>query len=317
VGDSASFSRIGVIGAGAVGCYYGARMAQAGADVRFLMRGDLEKVRARGSILIHDKAGVTAVRPVVACATPAEVGPVGLVVLALKTTSATAVRELVDPLLQEGTAILTLQNGLGADEYLAGLFGAARIMGGLVFMAVTRVGAGEVRCFHPGAVSVGEFGRPSAPRTHALAALLARAGMRSQVVEDLNEARWRKLVWNIPFNGLAIAEGGITTDRICGNPRLSAEARALMREVQRAAAGFGYTIPDGFVDKQFEVTPPMGAYQPSSLVDYLAGREVEVETIWGEPLRRAQGIGVAMPALHDLYDRLLAACRAPTASLAR
>jgi len=300
---------IGIVGSGAVGAYYGARMVLAGADVRFLMRGDLDAVRSRGSILIHEGSRTLEARPVSVFGRTEEMGRVDLVLVAVKTTSSGAVRDLVEPLMGPQTAVLTVQNGLGADEFLAGIFGAERIMGGLVFMAVTRTGPGELRCFHPGSISVGEFGRASAARTRAAAALFEAAGVKSVVVENLLEARWRKLVWNIPFNGLAIAEGGIATDRICADKRLAGEARALMEEVQRAAAGFGFTIPDRFIDKQFEVTPPMGPYQPSSLVDFLAGREVEVEAIWGEPLRRARSIGVEMPGLERLYGRLLAACR--------
>ncbi len=303
------FPRIGIVGSGAVGAYYGARLVQTGADVRFLMRGDLEAVRARGSILIHEASRTVEVGPVKAFGSSEEIGPVDLVIVALKTTSSGGIRGLVEPLLGPQTAILTLQNGLGADEFLAGLFGAGRILGGLVFMAVTRTGPGEVRCFHPGSVSIGEFGRPPSDRTRAAAALMERAGMKAQVVENLLEARWRKLVWNIPFNGLAIAEGAITTDLICADPRIAAEARALMHEVQAAAAGFGFAIPDSLIAKQFEVTPPMGPYQPSSLVDFLAGREVEVEAIWGEPLRRAASVGVGTPRLAHLYERLLGLCR--------
>jgi 2-dehydropantoate 2-reductase len=285
-------------------------MALAGAEVRFLMRGDLAAVRARGSVLIRDGTGTTELRPVAAFATPAEVGAVDLVLIGLKTTTA-GMRELVGPLLGPNTAILTLQNGFGADEALADLFGGERVIGGLVFMAINRTGPGEVKCFHPGMVSIGEFARPPQPRTLALAELLRAAGMKTNVVENLVEARWSKLVWNIPFNGLSIAEGGITTDRICSDPRLAAEARALMLEVQHAAAAFGFAIPDAFLAKQFEVTPPMGAYQPSSLVDFLAGREVEVESIWGEPFRRARSAGVAMPRLETLYARLRALCAKP------
>jgi len=306
----APFPRIGIVGYGAVGTYYGARMALAGADVRFLMRGDLASVRARGSILVHDRSGTAELRPVAAFGAAAEVGEVDLAVIGLKTTTG-GMRALVEPLLGPATAILTLQNGFGGDEILAGLFGAGRIIGGLVFMAINRTGPGEVRCFHPGMVSIGEFSGPPVERTRALGRLLAAAGMKVNVVENLVEARWSKLVWNIPFNGLSIAEGGITTDRICADPRLAAEARALMVEVQRAAAAFGFAIPDAFVDKQFDVTPPMGPYQPSSLVDFLAGREVEVEAIWGEPLRRAMAAGVPMPRLEGLYARLLALCPGP------
>jgi 2-dehydropantoate 2-reductase len=302
------FLRIGIVGSGAIGAYYGARMALSGADVRFLMRGDLAAVLARGSIVIREGSGTAELRPVAAYGNPAEIGPVDLVVVALKTTSGGELRGLVEPLLGPATAILTLQNGLGADEFLAALFGAGRIAGGLVFMAITRTGPGEVRCYHPGSVSIGEFGRPPWRRTHDMAALLKTAGMRVQIVDNLLEARWRKLVWNIPFNGLSITEGGISTDRICADPRLADEALALMREVQSAASRFGFGISDAFLRKQFDVTPPMGPYQPSSLVDYLAGREVEVESIWGEPLRRARAAGVEMPRLADLYARLLERC---------
>ena len=74
-----------------------------------------------------------------------------------------------------------------------------------------------------------------------------------------------------------------------------------MKEVQQAAAALGYRISDEHLRQQFEVTPPMGAYQPSSLVDFLAGREVEVEAIWGEPLRRAKAAGASVPELERLY----------------
>jgi 2-dehydropantoate 2-reductase len=311
---ASSLGRIAVVGSGSIGTYYGGRMIRGGGDVRFLMRSDLEAVRRRGSLRIHDATGVTEIAPVAAFGSPAEIGPVDLVVVTVKTTSSSAVRGLVGPLLGPGTAVLTLQNGLGVDEYLAGLFGAERILGALVFMALTRIAPGEVRCFHPGMVSVGEFRGPARERTRAVVDLLAAGGIKASAVDNLLEARWRKLVWNIPFNGLSIAEGGVTTDRICSEPRLAAEARALMIEVQRAAAAQGFAIADAFVDKQFEVTPPMGAYRPSSLVDFQAGRDVEVEPIWGEPLRRAQAAGVAMPRLEGLYRRLRALCPASPVS---
>jgi len=77
-----------------------------------------------------------------------------------------------------------------------------------------------------------------------------------------------------------------------------------MKEVQQAAALLGYAITDEFLTEQFNVTPPMGAYKPSSLVDFLAGREVEVESIWGEPLRRAQAAGAHVPELAKLFEEL-------------
>ena len=298
------FSRIAIVGSGALGIYYGTRLALAGADVRFLMRGDLAAVRARGSLRVHEGGVVVELRPVAAFATAAEIGPMDLVVVTLKTTANPELVRLVPPLLGPCTAIFTLQNGLGADEHLAALFGAERIMGGLAFIAATRVAPGEVMCHGPGSITLGEFGGPATERTRALAVRFREAGVAAVAVENLAEARWRKLVWNIPFNGLAIARGGITTDRICGDPALVAEVRALMDEVRRAAAALGHVIPDEFLRSQLDGTPPLGPYRPSSLVDFLAGREVELEAIWGEPLRRAEAAGVAVPRLAALYAQL-------------
>ncbi len=292
-----------MVGSGAIGLYYGARLGLAGADVRFLMRGDLAPVRARGSVLIHEKVGSLELRPAAAFGSAAEIGPVDLVLVTLKTTANAALVGSLPPLLGPNTAILTLQNGLGSDECLAALFGSERVFGGLAFIASTRTAPGEVTCYHPGSLSLGEFRRTPSDRAQALADQFAAAGVKTRLVDNLLEARWRKLVWNVPFNGLAVAHDQ-TTDLLCANPAFAVEIRALMHEVQQAAAAFGFQVPDKFLDQQFDVTPPMGPYQPSSLVDYRVGREVEVEAIWGEPLRRAQAAGVAVPRLAALYQRL-------------
>jgi 2-dehydropantoate 2-reductase len=307
-----SFPIIGVIGSGAIGTYFGTRLGIGGAHVRFLMRGDLQAVRTRGSVIVHDYLGTAELRPALAFGSAAEVGPVDLAIVALKMTSSGEVERLVRPILGPRTLILTLQNGLGADEFLAGIFGAERIAGGLVFMASKRTGPGEVTAYTKGTVSLGNFGRPPDARIRGLAAQFEAAGVTARAVDNLLEARWNKLVWNIPFNGLSIAEGGITTDQICADPGRAREVRALMGEVQQAARAFGFEISDAYLKGRFDTTPAMGPYQPSSLVDYLAGREVEVEAIWGEPLRRARAIGVDMPRLGDLYARLLAKCPAPS-----
>lgn len=298
-----AFPTIAIIGSGAIGLYYGTRLGLGGADVRFLLRRDYVAVKARGSVLARIGEQQLELRTSSVYRDSAQLGAVDLVIVALKATANAELPSLLLPLLRENTTILTLQNGLGSDEFLARLFGRQRVIGGLAFIALTRTGPGEVACYHPGSITMGEFGGPIESRTRALAAQFEAAGVRVTLVDRLLEARWRKLVWNIPFNGLAVAND-MTTDRLCATPALADEVRTLMREVQRAAAAFDCAIPDSFLQEQFDVTPPMGAYQPSSLVDYRARREVEVEAIWGEPLRRAEAKGVAVPKLAALYQRL-------------
>jgi 2-dehydropantoate 2-reductase len=167
-----------------------------------------------------------------------------------------------------------------------------------------RLAPAEVTCLHAGSIALGEADGPARERTRELAASFESAGVACRVVDDLVAARWRKLIWNVPFNGLSIAAGAVTTDVLCADPALRSEVQALMREVQAAARQLGIDIPDDVLRKQYDVTPPMGPYRPSSLVDFLAGRPLEIEAIWGEPLRRAQAAGAAMPRLALLYALL-------------
>lgn len=298
------FTSIAIVGAGAIGCYYGARLALAGSDVKFLMRRDRDHVREHG-LTLRERDGTRRLERVQVHADAHSIGPVDLVVVTLKTTANSLLAEVLPPLLGPRTAVLTLQNGLGSEELIAGIAGGERVLGGLCFIAVTREGAGELVGYHtPGLITLGEHGRPPGERAEAIAALLRGAGVRVRVARRLEEARWQKLIWNVPFNGLAIAAGGIPTDRILATPEHAARVRPLMDELAEAGRRFGFEISPEFIQGQIDVTPPMGAYKPSSLVDYLAGREVEVEAIWGEPLRRARAAGIEMPRLAALYEEL-------------
>src|SRR5438067_6906414 len=134
--------KIAVVGCGAVGSFYGAKLAQAGQQVHFLLRSDYDAVRRNG-VLIHSPEGDFQVRPQPAAA-PEQIGPSDLVLIALKTTANDQFPKLLPPLVGPATAVLTLQNGLGNEEALARLFPAAQIMGGLCFVCLNRTEPGVV-----------------------------------------------------------------------------------------------------------------------------------------------------------------------------
>lgn len=293
---------IAVVGSGAIGCYYGGMLAQSGCDVRFLMRADLETVR-RDGLTIHTGGRMV---KVAACAfgTVEEIGPVDLVLIALKATANAALDILIPPLLHESTTLVTLQNGLGNEEYLAERWGAERVLGALCFVCLNRIAPGVIEHLDHGTISVGDLGRPPGPRTRWLVEALQRAGIEAKAVENLVEERWRKLLWNIPFNGLSIAAGGATVADVLADEGLRSEARALMSEALDAARRLGHEIPDSFADYQIERSSSMGAYRTSSLIDWQLGRPVEVEPIWGEPWRQGTRAGAAMPRLGLLYHLL-------------
>lgn len=301
----AQFKTVAVVGAGALGLYYGGRLARAGNDVTFLARGDVEALRTGGIEVRTPDGGVDfALTSVKAAATPAEIGAVDLVVVTLKATANDQLARLLPPLLHSRTAVLNLQNGLGVDEAVAAVAGADRTLGGLCFVGVNRLGTGRAVRLHTGYIAVGEFSGAPTARTGAVAALLSGAGVKMEVAESLLAARWRKLVWNVPFNGISVAEGGMLTDEILREPRFEARVRALMREVQAIAAAEGVGIDDAFLEDNVERTRVMAPYKPSTMLDHAAGRPLEVEPIWGEPWRRAQAHGVPVPELARLYAEL-------------
>ncbi|QYY36998.1 2-dehydropantoate 2-reductase [Ruficoccus sp. ZRK36] len=302
--------RVAIVGAGAIGAYYGCHLARVGCDVHFLLRSDYEAVMQRGYIIRKEQEEFT-VHPVQGYTDPRKIGPCDLVIVALKSTANRHLKKLVAPLVDEHTLVLTLQNGMGNTEKLAEFVPAVQILAGLCFVCLNRVEPGVIENYMAGRIFIGEFMGSYRQRTVDLVELFERAGIDCFFSRSLDESLWRKLVWNIPFNGLAIAAGGVTTDEIMASEHLTLLARELMKEVQAAARAHGHEIEDAFLDSQIEETRKMDAYKPSSMLDFVAGREVEVEAIFGEPLRRGQSKNVVMPRLETLYYLLKGLCPEP------
>ena len=295
--------KIAVVGTGAIGSFYGGKLAYHGRDVHFLLRSGIAKIK-RSGIRVRGKKENFHIAKVQAYRTADVIGPCDLVLIALKATNNEALLRLIPPLLHPHTVLLTLQNGLGNEDFLAQHFGAARVMGGLCFICLNRISPGLIEHLDYGNISIGELMGPPKPRTHEVAVEFQQSGVVYRVVDNLMQERWRKLVWNIPFNGLTIAAGGITTEDILRDVSLQSVALALMNEVIEAAKSCGYNLPADVAVEYMKRTETMGAYKPSTLLDSEAGRALEVEAIWGEPLRRAQANGTAMPRLEQLYALL-------------
>ncbi len=292
--------RAAIVGSGSVGSYYGALLSRC-AEVSFLMRRDLAAVKKKG-LTITSPDGDFHLDEVNAFASTSEIGPVDLIIVALKTTSNEILPEIIPPLLKDSTAILTLQNGLGNEDFLLKHFPDRPILGGMCFVCINRGAPGTIHHIAHGLVEMGAL--KGEHYLEVFVSLFENANIPCKALPDLGLARWRKLVWNVPFNGLSIAAGGIDTKAILSSSELETRTRALMLEIIAAAAGFGHQIDESFAEVNIQRTRDMGAYQPSSLIDYLAGNPVEVDPIWGEPLRRAKSVNVSTPQLELLHQEI-------------
>lgn len=300
-----TFQSVAVVGSGAIGLYYGGRLAQAGEDVRFLLRSDFDEVKLNG-IRCTSVHGDFTLPEVKGYRSAEEIGPVDLVIVSWKATTNGHLREVLLPLLHPGTQVLTLQNGLGNCEAIAAITGPERVLGALCFVCLNRLAPGFVSHTAGGRISVGEFSPDERGRAQEVVARFKAAGIPAELGEPLAEAQWTKLVWNVPFNGLSIAEGGVTTDELLRSPEIETEIRCLMQEIVTAARAIGLSLSEELIDFNIERTRPMGPYRPSSMIDYVEGREVEIGPIWEEPLRRAKEAGVPMPHLEKLLQRIRA-----------
>lgn len=298
------FKRIAIVGSGAIGLYYGGRLAAAGEDVHFLLRSDYEGIRTNG-LTVESVHGDFRLPAPQVWRDSRDIGPVDLVVITWKATANPMLQSVLPPLLHPTSIVLTLQNGLGNCETIESVTGPQHpIVGGLCFVCINRIEPGLIRHTAGGRVSIGAWNPSADAPAREITARFKAAGIHASQVENLQRAQWEKLIWNIPFNGLSVAEGGVTTDVLLADPRTEAEMRTLMQEVIRAGRALGLDLADDLTTHNIERTRPMGAYRTSSMIDFVEGREVEVVPIWEEPLRQARAAGVAMPHLESLLERI-------------
>lgn len=294
--------RWAVVGVGGVGGLYAARLHAAGCEVHLVARSDADALRADGLRLTSPLGDVHAHLPV--HTDPATVPPVDVVALATKTTATGATEVAAAIARRHDAAVLVLQNGLGVEAAVA----ADTVLGGMAFVCSERVAPGRIEHLDFGAVSVGEHRADSAAAgvTATVADVVAdldAAGVGGVALPDLVLGRWRKLVWNIPFNGLAVVLRA-RTDEILGDPAATALVRTLMDEVRAGAAVQGRDVPASFVDEMVETTRGMTPYAPSMRLDFDAGRPLEVDAIYGAPLAAARAGGVDLPVTAALAAQL-------------
>jgi 2-dehydropantoate 2-reductase len=320
--------RYAIIGTGAIGGYYGACLQRGGAEVHFLLRSDYDHVSTHG-ITVESIQGDFTLPKIYAHADTETMPPVDGVVIALKTTQNHLLPELLKPLLGQTTAILTLQNGFALEDDWRSWIGLRPIFGGLCFVCCNKVGPGTIRHLDYGHVLLGEYRSDHQPagissQLRALADDFKAGGIAVDMTADLRLARWHKLVWNIPFNGLSVVMDA-TTDEMMGDPNIRQLAKQLMVEVvaaarqdgERLSPGQGRQLAEGLTQQMLESTAQMKPYRTSMKIDFDEGRPLEVEAIFGNPLKAAQASGIQTPRIEMLYHQLKAIDRRLTSKSAQ
>jgi 2-dehydropantoate 2-reductase len=301
---------IGIIGTGAIGGFYGLMLARAGFDVHFLLRSEFSAVAERGLQLDHASLGPLALKPVQAYSSAADMPPCDWLLVGAKTTQNADLAPAIIQAAAPDAKVLLLQNGLDVEDSLRELLpDSLYLLGGLCLICVHRAGPGVITHQALGSVNVGYHSGPANDEQARMsiveegAGLFHAAGIDAQAMPNLHQARWQKLVWNIPYNGLSVLLGASTTP-LMADADSRALIQALMAEVVQGAKACGHDMPAGYADYLFKMTEKMPDYWPSMHHDFLHKRPLELDAIYTRPLAAAKAAGCELPRIEALYRSL-------------
>ncbi|MBE9043747.1 putative 2-dehydropantoate 2-reductase [Pleurocapsales cyanobacterium LEGE 10410] len=296
-----------IIGTGAIGGFYGACLQKAGFDVHFLLNRDYHHVSQHG-LAIESPDGNFALPSVQAYNDVNQMPSCDVVIVALKTTKNYLLPQILPQVLKDDGVVLVLQNGWGAESEIAQIVGSDRLMGGICFTLNYKLGAGHIRHLDYGLITLADYAPDYvaagiSQRMRQIAADFTKANVMIQLHEDLFLARWQKLICNIPVNGLSVVLNS-TNKQLFSNVHVRTSIEQLMAEIVSAAAAYGRHIPEPFIQKRIKQSAAMEDYETSMKIDFNQGRSLEVEAIFGNPLRTAWQAGVQMPQVSMLYRQL-------------
>lgn len=304
-------TKFSVIGAGAVGGFFGARLADAGHDVTFVFRKDADLVRERGFIVKSAQGDINIPNPqVVSSATDLELAD--FVIVAVKATANGSVLPMIKQTLKPAGAVLLIQNGINAEpEYAAALDAGQSVIGGIAVIAAERTEPNIVQHYSLGALTIGRYEPDYAlasddDQTNQLAEVLDAAGVPTHIAGSLLSARWQKLLWNGSFNPVSVL-ANMNSKEMTDDPSTTALCKRLMTEYLAAANADGCDdLTPVDLDFMFQSSVHMDPYYPSMKVDFDNGRLMEVDAIVGEPLKRAAATGSPMPSTQVVFELMSA-----------
>ncbi|MBP5380199.1 MAG: putative 2-dehydropantoate 2-reductase [Bacteroidaceae bacterium] len=292
----------GVIGTGAIGGYYGGKLAKSGKEVHFLFHRDYEYVKEHG-LQVDSCDGSFHIDQVNAYQTTKDMPQCDVVLVGLKTTNNHLLPELLTPLLHPQTIVVLIQNGIGVEKDVQQMFPHLQLVAGLAFICSAKTEPGRVNHQCYGNINLGNYSCRDEERLNQIIADFTCAGIQVHEVE-YHEARWKKAVWNMPFNGMTVALN-TQTDKLLGIASTRQLIREQMLEVIEAAQYCGVKNLDAsFADKMIHNTDVMVPYSPSMKLDYDLHRPMEIYYLYTRPLQEAREAGFRMSKLEMLEAEL-------------
>ena len=291
-----------IVGTGAIGGFYGGMLAHAGNDVHFLFHNDYDFVSKNG-LKIDSVLGNFHLRNINAYHYSDQMPKCDVVLVCLKTTNNGILKVILPPLLHPKTCVILIQNGLKIEEDLATLFPNLSIAGGMAFICSNKAGEGHIYHIDYGKITIGSFQGENKELLKQVCYDFNAAHVPAEFSGNLNESRWKKLVWNIPYNGLCVVLN-TTTEKLMNHSKTYTLISDLMFEVIGAAKACSVQIDKSFVQEMLDSTCSMKTYAPSMKLDFDFKRPLEIGAIYSAPLAEAHSKGFDMPKVKMLEQQL-------------
>lgn len=292
--------KILVVGAGAIGGFYGGLLAKAGAEVSVVCRSDYDLVKQQGYRIDSCDLGQWRFTPKQVLQHAGDYREdADYLILCTKVTDSIDRVGLMRDAVRPNTAIVFIQNGVEIEAELQQAFPDNELVSGLAFVCCNRLRAGEIRHLAYGRLMLGNLPAGISAKTLHLQQLFTQAGIECDANDDIIAGRWQKCVWNAPFNPLSVLSGGLPTLAILREQE--ALVRCIMREVCDIAAACGHPLNDDVIETNIQNTYAMPPYKTSMLLDFERGHAMETEAILGNAVRAARRQGIACPTLETLY----------------
>jgi len=293
-----------LIGTGAVGSYYSGKLWQAGARISAVCRSDYSVIKKNG-ITVKSILGDFNFMPdeVIKDINDYSLVP-DYIMVATKVLPEINITDMIAPRVGKNTSIILLQNGINIEKPVADVFPDNEIISALAFICVSREQPGMVHHQDYGRLVIGHYPSGTSEKTSLLNELFVKSGVQCQLDTDIITARWKKLIWNAPFNPMSVLAGGANTQEMMGSEASLVLARKIMEEVVQLAEATGHHIPRAFITKNLDDTAVMTPYKTSMLLDYENKRPMEVEAILGNALRIAKEKNISVPHIESLYGLL-------------
>lgn len=291
--------KILLIGPGAVGVYFCGRLAEAGAEVSVVARSDYDTVKAHG-YEIASSAGDFRFTPAAVLKEAAEYpGEPDWIIAATKVLPEIDLAGLMRGAIRSPhTRILLIQNGIFIEAPVAAAFPDNPLYSGAAYIGVARTAPGRFRHQDGGRLTFGRYGnRPPKAEAEALCARFRQTPIKTRLVDNISFYRWQKLLWNVPFNSVSVAAGGLDTRQMVDDPEIEALCLALMHEVVAAARLDGVELTEEMCQGNMQYTRDFVPYKTSMLLDYEAGRPMELDAIVGNIVSFAAERGLELPRL--------------------